>query len=101
MDKAQLIQQLAAKLKALVDQARQFNAETKTEAKTGANRAVNLHKATSTRVETAHAAWEVVSAFHARPMGRGQPIGLGAIVELEDGDGGRTLFIAPAAAGEE
>ncbi|MBK7857034.1 MAG: GreA/GreB family elongation factor [Archangiaceae bacterium] len=101
MDKSFLARQLEAKLKALVDQARRFSDETKTEAKTGASRAVNLHKATSTRVEAAHAAWEAVSAFHPRPMAKHAPIGLGSIVEVEDGEAGKTLFIAPAGAGEE
>ncbi len=101
MDKGALARQLEAKLKALVDQARKFSDETKTEAKTGANRAVNLHKATSGRVEAAHAAWEAVSSFHPKPLPKGAPISVGAIVELEDGEGGKTLFLAPAGAGEE
>jgi transcription elongation GreA/GreB family factor len=101
MDKAALVRQLEEKLKALVDQARRFCEETKTEAKTGASRAVNLHKATSTRVEAAHAAWEAVASFHPKALPRGAAIGLGSIVELESGEGGKTLFIAPAGAGEE
>src|SRR5688572_10867590 len=101
MDKAALARQLEAKLKALVDQARRFCDETKTEAKTGASRAVNLHRATSGRVEAAHAAWEAVASFHPKPLPRGAPIGLGTLVEVEDGDAGKTLFIAPAGAGEE
>lgn len=101
MDKAALIAQLAAKLKTMADQARTFWEESRNEAKTGANRAVNLAKATAPRVESMHAAWEAVSAFKAANYKKGQPIGLGAIVELEDGDGGKTLFIAPAGAGEE
>ena len=32
---------------------------------------------------------------------RGERIGLGALVELEDGEGAKTLFMAPAGAGEE
>ncbi len=101
MDKAALARQLEAKLKALLDQARHFATETKDEAKTGANRAVNLHKATSGRLESALAAYEAVSSFHPRPLPRGAPIGLGTLVEVEDGDAGKTLFIAPAGAGEE
>ena len=101
MDKVALARQLEAKLKALLDQARRFSDDTKSEAKTGANRAVNLHKATSTRLDSALAAYEAVSAFHPRPLPRGAPISLGALVEVEDGDAGKTLFIAPAGAGEE
>lgn len=101
MDKNELVKQLAAKLKTLMDQARVFNDDTRAEAKTGANRAVNLHRATSGRVESAQEAYERVSSFHPRPLPKGQPIGLGTIVELEDGEGGKTLFIAPAGAGEE
>src|SRR4051794_32661509 len=77
MDKAQLVAQLTEKLKALVDQARKFTDEVKGEAKTGASRAVNLHRATSMRVEAAHAAWEAVASFHPRPLQKGAPSGSG------------------------
>jgi transcription elongation GreA/GreB family factor len=34
-------------------------------------------------------------------MKRGETISLGAIVEVENGEAGRTLFLAPVGAGEE
>jgi transcription elongation GreA/GreB family factor len=36
-----------------------------------------------------------------RPWSKGEPIGLGAVVEVENEEGGRTLFLAPVGAGEE
>jgi transcription elongation GreA/GreB family factor len=101
MDKNELIAQLNTKLKALADQALKFAGEARTEAKTGAPRAVNLARATDARVESARAAWEAVASFRPHPLKKGERIGLGAIVELEDGEGAKTLFVAPAGAGEE
>jgi len=101
MDKNELITQLNAKLKAIADQAMKFATEARDEAKTGATRAVNLARATDSRVEAARAAWEAVASFKPQPLKKGERIGLGAIVEVEDGQGGKTLFVAPAGAGEE
>ena len=50
---------------------------------------------------TDHIALDALDAFRPRPLKRGEPIGLGAVVELEDGDCGRTLFLAPVGAGVE
>lgn len=101
MDKIALIAQLAEKLKAASDQALRFAEEARIEAKTGAPRAVNLAAATRTRLEAAQAAFEAIADFEPKPMKKGERIGLGAIVEVEDGEGGKTLFLAPAGAGEE
>jgi transcription elongation GreA/GreB family factor len=101
MDKNELIAQLNVKLKVLAEAAVKFADEARTEAKTGAPRAVNLARATDARVEAARAAWEAVASFKPHPMKRGERIGLGAIVEVEDGEGAKTLFVAPAGAGEE
>jgi transcription elongation GreA/GreB family factor len=62
---------------------------------------VNLAAATRTRLEAAQAAYEAVVGFDAQPLKKGERIGLGTIVEVEDGEGGKTLFLAPAGAGEE
>lgn len=43
----------------------------------------------------------MLSTFTVRPLGRGELIGVGAVVELENEEGGRTVFIAPAGAGQE
>lgn len=102
MDKALLLAQLQEKLKAVAQQALRFADDARVEAKTGAPRAVNLAAATKQRAETALAALDALSDFVLPgPMKRAAPIGLGSIVEIEDGEGGKTLFVAPAGAGEE
>ena len=35
------------------------------------------------------------------PLRRGEPVKLGALVEIEDGETGKTLFLAPVGAGME
>ena len=101
MDKAYLIDQLASKLRDTAERALKFATESRDEAKTGASRAVNLAKGTRQRMDEAQAAAAAVAEFKAQPLKKGERIGLGAIVEVEDGEGGKTLFIAPAGAGEE
>lgn len=101
MDKKFLIGQLADKLKAIYEQALRAAEDARLEAKTGAPRAVNLAAATRQRLEAAQAAWEAVTDFKPTILRKGERIGLGALVELEDGEGGKTLFMAPAGAGEE
>lgn len=101
MDKAFLTAQLGEKLKGIYEQALRAAEDARLEAKTGAPRAVNLAAATRQRLESAQAAWEAVADFKPVPLRRGERIGLGALVELEDGEGGKTLFVAPAGAGEE
>lgn len=101
MDKAFLTAQLAAKLKGIYDQALRANEDARQDARSGAPRAVNLAAATKTRLEAAEAAWAAVADFKPGKMKKGDRIGLGALVEVEDGEGGKTLFLAPAGAGEE
>jgi transcription elongation GreA/GreB family factor len=101
MDKVFLTSQLASKLKVIYEQALRAAEDARVEAKTGAPRAVNLAAATRQRLEAAQAAWEAVADFKPSAMKKGERIGLGALVELEDGEGGKTLFMAPAGAGEE
>ena len=101
MDKAFLIGQLAAKLKGIYEQSLRAAEDARLEAKTGAPRAVNLAAATRQRLEAAQASWEAVADFKPTILRKGERIGLGALVELEDGEGGKTLFMAPAGAGEE
>jgi transcription elongation GreA/GreB family factor len=101
MDKTFLVRQLTQKLKALADQARGTAVETRDEAKTGANRAVNLARGTEARFVAAVAAVQAVEQFQPKPLVKGQGIGLGAVVEIENDEGGKTLFLAPAGAGEE
>ncbi len=101
MDKNQLLAQLAEKLRLSSEGTLRFAVEARTEAKTGAARAVNLAAGTRQRLASAQAAFEAVSDFKAPNFRRGDRIGLGAIVEVENEASGRTLFIAPAGAGEE
>jgi len=101
MDKAFLVEQLNAKLKAVSMQAQKFAAETRDEAKSGADRAVNLAKATTNRSAAAIEATFALESFRAKPLKPRDPISLGAVVEIEDGLAGKTLFLAPAGAGEE
>jgi len=101
MDKAFLLSQLQTKLKAIYDQALRAAEDARLDAKSGAPRAVNLAAATRTRLEAAESAWGLVADFKPAPLARGERIKLGALVEVEDGDAGKTLFVAPAGAGEE
>ncbi len=103
MDKTFLVEQLSKKLRALADQAVRTAEETRIEAKTGANRAVNLAKGIGQRETAALSDLDALELFRARPMVKGGQIGLGAVVEIEneDGEGGRTLFLAPVGAGQE
>lgn len=101
MDKIYLLEQLTTKLEAAAGQAVRFAAEAQNEAQTGAGRAVNLAKATKDRALAAQAALAAVNGFKPRAFRRNEPIGVGALVEVEDGETGKTLFLAPAGAGEE
>ena len=62
---------------------------------------MNLAKGTLHRAEEARKALESLESFRPRPMKKSEAISLGAVVELENEEGGRTLFLAPAGAGEE
>ncbi len=101
MDKHFLSAQLVQKLKATYDQALRYAEDTRVDAGSGAPRAVNLAAAARKRLEAAEAAWSAAAGFNPAPLKKGERIGLGSLVEVEDGEGGKTLFVAPAGAGEE
>jgi transcription elongation GreA/GreB family factor len=101
MDKMFLAQQLCEKLRHTYENALRAAEDARLEAKTGAPRAVNLAAATRLRLDSAQAAWVAVADFKPPTLRRGERIGLGTLVEIEDGEGGKTLFMAPAGAGEE
>ena len=101
MDKTFLVEQLAQKLRATADVTKQASAEARLEARTGAARAVNLARGQAARDAAMRDALDALALFRPRPLGRGERIGLGAIVEVEDGEMGRTLFLAPVCGGEE
>jgi transcription elongation GreA/GreB family factor len=101
MDKAYLVAQLARKLEGVEAQALQFAEEAREDARSGAPRAVNLATATRHRLEAAQAEVRALAAFEPADVPRGGRIALGAVVELEDGPAGKTVFLAPAGAGAE
>ncbi|MFL5320115.1 MAG: GreA/GreB family elongation factor [Myxococcaceae bacterium] len=101
MDKSFLLQQLGEKLRSAVQLTHRASEDARTDAKTGAARAVNLAQGQTMRSVHAREALDALDSFHVRPMKKGEPIGLGAVVEVEDGDAGRTFFLAPVCGGEE
>src|SRR3954470_15222173 len=101
MDKTFLLNQLAEKIRATVHHTLDAALEAGEEARTGANRAVNLARGQSLRTAAARQALDALDAFRVGPLKCGEPIGLGAVVEVEDGNAGRTLFLAPVGGGEE
>lgn len=102
MDKSFLVEQLRSKLIEVAQSAQRAADDARADAKTGANRAVNLAKGIIQRSQDAVADVEQLSTFTAKPLARGASIGVGALVELENEEGeGRTLFVAPVGAGQE
>jgi transcription elongation GreA/GreB family factor len=101
MDKRFLLEQLGARLRTAVQTAHRASTDAREDARSGAARAVNLALGHGQRSVASREALDALDAFQARPLRRGEAIGLGAVVEIEDGASGRTLFIAPVGAGEE
>jgi transcription elongation GreA/GreB family factor len=102
MDKAYLVTQLSARVQAMNATAARAAADAAADAQSGAQRAVNLATGHVQRSAAALEAVHAVESFHPKPFGKGQPVGLGALVEVESDDaGGKTLFIAPVCGGAE
>lgn len=101
MDKTFLIQQLGARLRAAVELTHAASEEARADARSGAARAVNMAKGQALRSVAAREALDALDTFRPRPLQRNEPIGLGAVVEVEGEAGGRTLFIAPVCGGDE
>jgi transcription elongation GreA/GreB family factor len=101
MDKTFLLEQLGERLRAAVASTHKAGSEARQDAKSGAVRAVNLAKAQTQRELAAKAALDALNMFRPKVFRRGEAVGLGAIVEVEDGETGKTLFVAPVGAGEE
>ncbi len=101
MDKHFLATQLQSKLRLVYDAALRYAEDARIDAKSGAPRAVNVAAAARQRLESAEAAWAAAADFKPAPLKKGERIGLGSLVEVEDGEAGKTLFVAPAGAGEE
>lgn len=101
MDKPYLVSQLGERLRSALQTAHRANAGARVDARSGAARAVNLARGTAQRDLQARAALDALDAFHPRPLRKGERIGLGAVVEVENDEMGQTFFIAPVGAGEE
>jgi transcription elongation GreA/GreB family factor len=101
MDKTFLLKQLGDRLRGAVQKTHQAARDAREDARSGAARAVNLALGQGQRSAASREALDALETFRPTSLGKGQPIGLGAIVELEDGETGRTLFLAPVGAGEE
>lgn len=101
MDKTFLLQQLGAKLRAAVEATHAASSGAQVDARSGAARAVNIAKAQAMRSVAAREALDALDQFRVRPLGRNEPIQLGAVVEVESDLGGKTLFLAPVCGGEE
>lgn len=101
MDKTFLIQQLGERLRGAVQQAHRSSEAARQDARSGAARAVNLALGQGQRSAASREALDALDTFRPLPLKKGERISVGAVVEVEDGDCGRTLFLAPVGAGEE
>ena len=102
MDKLFLCEQLGSRLREAVQLAHRAHTEAAQDARSGANRAVNLAKGQALRSVRAREELDALDGFSPRPLPKGAAISLGAVVEVEDEEGeGRTFFLAPAGAGLE
>jgi transcription elongation GreA/GreB family factor len=111
MDKQFMVGQLAMRIRESAQVAMREHEAAATEAREGATpdekRAdarvalefSNLARAQGQRASAALDDLAVIEAF--RPTNAGPRIGIGTILEIEDGDEGRTIFLAPVGAGIE
>lgn len=101
MDKAFLVEQLGQKLRESVQAVHRAQRESAQDARSGADRAVNIARGQALRSERARAELDALDNFAPAPLERSARIQVGALVEVEGDDTGRTLFLAPAGAGLE
>jgi transcription elongation GreA/GreB family factor len=113
MDKGFLIEQLAQHLRETARTARIAMEGANTEAREGATAAerredsrvaqenAGLARGHRTRLERANTELAMLDRFRPPRFSAKSPIAVGAIVEVEDGAEGRTLFLAPVGAGIE
>ncbi|MGE0872947.1 MAG: GreA/GreB family elongation factor [Kofleriaceae bacterium] len=113
MDKARLVSQLARQLEGSARAALSARDSVTAEARDGAtpdekredaraaHQAASLGKTQQRRAQQALAQVDQLAQFRPGPLPPSAPIGLGAIVEIEDADSGegRTFFLAPVGAG--
>ena len=113
VDKQALVEQLASRLRQTALVALRAGHEAAEVAREGATPAEkrddarvalefqSLAKGHSVRADKARAELGALETFRPAPLARGARVAVGAIVEIEDGDEGRTLFLAPVGAGIE
>ena len=113
MDKQFLVDQLTEQLRESAAVARRAGQAAADEARDGASPAekredARVHQENSTlaraqaeRAQRAAAELSVLETFHPPNFAANGAVALGAIVEVEDGDQGRTFFLAPVGAGVE
>lgn len=101
MDKTFLLQQLGDRLRGALQATHTAAREAKEDARSGAARAVNLARGQLQREQAVREALDALDAFHPQPLPKGGRMGLGTLVEVEDGESGKTLFLAPVCGGEE
>jgi transcription elongation GreA/GreB family factor len=111
MDKQFMVDQLAERIRASVRVAMREHEAAASEARDGATpdekRAdarvalefSNLAAAQGRRASAGLDELAIIEAF--QPLAKGPKIAVGTIVEIEDGDEGRTIFLAPVGAGIE
>lgn len=113
MDKKFLLEQLATHLRESASVARKAGQAAAEEARDGATAAEkrenarvaqeysSLARGQIERASRTAAELSTLETFRPPRIPRGGPVALGAIVEVEDGEQGRTFFLAPVGAGVE
>jgi transcription elongation GreA/GreB family factor len=113
MDKRALVEQLVSRIQQAAAVAQRAGEDAALMARDGATAAEkrddarvalefqSLAKGQSRRVEKAKAELARLESFRPSRLPPGTPIAVGAVVEVEDGDEGRTFFLAPVGAGIE
>lgn len=103
MDKRFLIEQLMTKIRASAGVALRAGVEAAREAERyqGAYGERRMALAQAARAERSFEEITALEAFHPKKLPRSAPISLGAVVEIEDEEEGRTFFLAPVGAGVE
>ena len=113
MDKQFLVEQLAERLRESASVARRASQSAAEIARDGATPAEkredarvalefsSLAKGQTARAARATAELGTLNIFRPAKLAPASPISLGAVVEVEDGEQGRTFFLAPVGAGIE
>jgi transcription elongation GreA/GreB family factor len=113
MNKRALVQALAEKLRVAAGVAARAGAEAAVEAREGATPAekredarvaleyAGLARGQHERAARAMAEAAALDGFSPRPLGRADRVSLGAVVEVEGDEEGRTFFLAPVGGGVE